>query len=160
MNTRKKMTVQRLLSGVLVLLGFTSCGKDWNEDIGRLEYGSPTTKFQVKGRVTSDTEEPLKGIQVIVRKSWNNAPVYADTVYTDEKGEFKTEELTGGGVADQKVYFNDTDGEANGGTFKSDSIALKDMDKVRLEEKEGWYLGKFEYSTIKKLSKEEKKPEE
>ena len=160
MNTKKRMTVRRLLSGALVLLGLASCSNENEEEI-RYEYGSPYAKFQVKGTVTSDTDEPLKGIQVVVRKKWDNNPMSADTVYTDEKGEFKTDELGTGSIGYQKVYFNDIDGEENGGSFKSDSIALEKMEKKQLEERDHWYIGKFEFSTKApiKLSKKEKKPE-
>lgn len=41
MNMKKKMTVHRLLSGALVLLGFASCSnEDENLEI-RCEYGIP-----------------------------------------------------------------------------------------------------------------------
>ena len=83
---KKKMTVHRLLSGALVLLGFASCSnEDENWEI-RCEYGTPYSKFLVKGTVTSDKDEPLKNIQVIVRQDWNNGVFPADTIYTDEKG--------------------------------------------------------------------------
>ena len=53
MNMKKKMTVHRLLSGALVLLGFASCSnEDENWEI-RCEYGTPYSKFLVKGTVTS-----------------------------------------------------------------------------------------------------------
>lgn len=108
MNMKKKMTVHRLLSGALVLLGFASCSnEDENWEI-RCEYGTPYSKFLVKGTVTSDKDEPLKNIQVIVRQDWNNGVFPADTIYTDEKGEFKTEDLSIGGINEQKVYFNDS----------------------------------------------------
>ncbi|MDU0271615.1 radical SAM-associated putative lipoprotein [Phocaeicola dorei] len=49
MNMKKKMTVHRLLSGALVLLGFASCSnEDENWEI-RCEYGTPYSKFLVKG---------------------------------------------------------------------------------------------------------------
>ena len=84
---KKKMTVHRLLSGALVLLGFASCSnEDENLEI-RCEYGTPYSKFLVKGTVTSDKDEPLKNIQVIIRQDWNNGVFPADTIYTDEKGE-------------------------------------------------------------------------
>lgn len=143
-----KMTVARLLSGALVLLGFASC------DDSKEMYGSPTVKFQVKGKVTSDAGTPLEGIQVLVRKNWDNDPLGgSDTIYTDAKGEFASPEVTVGGLNAQKAYFNDVDGNVNGGTFKSDSIALKEMDKKQLEKGGEWYAGKFELTTTVKLKK-------
>ncbi|RHI94773.1 hypothetical protein DW150_04030 [Phocaeicola vulgatus] len=160
MNMKKKMTVHRLLSGALVLLGFTSCSNDETGEIW-CEYGTPYSKFLMKGTVISDKDEPLKGIQVIVRQGWNNDVFPADTIYTDEKGVFETEELKIGGINDQKVYFNDIDGEENGGAFKPDSIFIKDMNKKKLEEGDHWYTGKFEFSTKDpvKLSKKEENTE-
>lgn len=161
MNMKKKMTVHRLLSGALVLLGFASCSnEDENWEI-RCEYGTPYSKFLVKGTVTSDKDEPLKNIQVIVRQDWNNGVFPADTIYTDEKGEFKTEDLSIGGINEQKVYFNDIDGEENGGAFKSDSVLIKDMNQKKLEGGH-WYVGKFEFSPKGsiKLSKKEKNRED
>ena len=48
MNTKKKIAVRKLLSGVLVLLGFTACDSDGpgNE---LCEYGTPSADYQVKG---------------------------------------------------------------------------------------------------------------
>ena len=116
----------------------------------------------MNGTVTSDKDEPLKNIQVIVRQDWNNGVFPADTIYTDEKGEFKTEDLSIGGINEQKVYFNDIDGEENGGAFKSDSVLIKDMNQKKLEEGGHWYVGKFEFSPKGsiKLSKKEKNRED
>lgn len=63
-----------------------------------------------------------------------------------------------GGINEQKVYFNDIDGEENGGAFKSDSVLIKDMNQKKLEEGGHWYVGKFEFSPKGsiKLSKKRK----
>ena len=45
----------------------------------------------------------------MIRQDWNNGVFPADTIYTDEKGEFKTEDLSIGGINEEKVYFNDID---------------------------------------------------
>ena len=59
-------------------------------------------------------------------------------------------------------YFNDIDGEENGGAFKSDSVLIKDMNQKKLEEGGHWYVGKFEFSPKGsiKLSKKEKNRED
>lgn len=161
MNTKKKLTVHRLLSGALVLLGFASCSEEFGGEDIRCEYGTPYSKFIVKGTVTSEADKPLKGIRVIVRQAWDNNPLSGDTVYTDEKGTFETGELGTVAIGKQKVYFDDTDGEGNGGAFKADSLALEDMKVTQLEKGERWYNGKFEYTPKApvKLSEEEKKTE-
>lgn len=154
---KKRKLGSRLLTGVLSVLGFVGCdGTGGNEDM----YGCPIVGFQVKGTVISEDAEPLKGIQVIVRTDWNNSAGGADTIYTDEKGEFKSHELSEVAIEKQEVYFNDVDGEKNGGAFKPDSILLQKMDKKQLEKGHGWYTGKFEFSTKVKLSKKEKNTEE
>lgn len=156
---RKRKLGSKLLAGILGILGFAGCdGLGEEPDM----YGCPIVDFQVKGAVTSENGEPLKGIQVVVRTAWDNNPHIADTVYTDAEGEFKSHELSSVSIDKQKVYFNDVDGDANGGAFKSDSIKLVDMDKKLLEKGDGWYNGKYELSSEGpvKLSKEDKKTEE
>ena len=66
MNTKKKIAVRKLLSGVLVLLGFTACDSDGpgNE---LCEYGTPSADYQVKGKVLDQTGKPIKGVQVVDR---------------------------------------------------------------------------------------------
>lgn len=158
MNKKKKRIALRLLYGALGLLGFTACSSEEEEHEIICEYGTPSIKFQAKGTVTSEANEPLKGIQVIVRSWWDNAPLVADTLYTDEKGEFQTQNLnTGGDIDKQKIYFNDIDGEENGGAFKSDSIALKDMNIKQIEKGSGWDRGTYEITPKSpiKLSKKD-----
>lgn len=154
----KRKLVSRILAGTLSVLGFVGCdGSGGNEDM----YGCPTVDFQVKGTVVSEDAGPLEGIRVVVRTAWDNVDYNADTVYTNAKGEFKSHELSSVAIDQQKVYFDDVDGENNGGIFKSDSIALEKMDKKQLKKGDGWFNGQFEYSApVVKLSKEEKKPEE
>lgn len=156
MNTKKKMLVHRLLSGAMALLGFAACNDENNGEIW-CEYGTPITRFHVKGKVTDDAGEALKNIQVVVRQGWNNDPQDADTIYTDANGEFQSNELSCVGIGEQKVYFHDVDGEENGGTFKSDSVRLSGMEKKQMENGSGWYNGKFEFSMKKpvELSKKE-----
>lgn len=154
----KRKLVSRILAGTLSVLGFVGCdGSGGNEDM----YGCPTVDFQVKGTVVSEDAGPLEGIRVVVRTAWDNVDYNADTVYTNAKGEFKSHELSSVAIDQQKVYFDDVDGENNGGIFKSDSIALEKMDKKQLKKGDGWFNGQFEYTApVVKLSKEEKKPEE
>lgn len=154
----KRKLVSRILAGTLSVLGFAGCdGLGGNEDM----YGCPIVDFQVKGTVLSEEDVPLEGIRVVVRTAWDNADDNADTVYTNAKGEFNSHELSTIAIDQQKVYFDDTDGENKGGAFKSDSIALEKMDKKQLKKGNGWFEGQFEYTApVVKLSKEEKKPEE
>lgn len=163
MNRKRKMFVWRLLSGTLALLGFTACSKD-DPAIYPCEYGSPTVDYQVKGKVTSNEGEPLKGIRVIVKdvsgvfmKDINSPSYGADTVYTDEKGEFASHMAHSGFIEKQKIFLNDIDGEENSGAFKPDSVAFEKMDKKQVKEGGKWYEGQYELNTTVKLFKESKK---
>lgn len=154
----KRNLLSRVLTATLGVLGFVGCdGSGNNEDM----YGSPIVEFQVKGMVLSPEEKPLEGVQVIVRREWNNHPMEADTLYTNTQGEFESPEYRTVGIDQQKVYFNDVDGEANGGAFEADSVMLKDMKVEQLKKGDGaWYNGKFRYSVVQKLKKADKKEKE
>lgn len=144
---------------ILSILGFAAC-----DEIGNQEcmYGTPTLDFQLKGTVTTEDDKPLEGIQVIVRKAWNNQdfPKGADTLYTNAQGEFATSKITTSGINEQKVYFNDVDGEKNGGTFKSDSVLLRELDRKPVKKGDNsWYQGEYEMTVSVKLSPAEAEEE-
>lgn len=156
MKTKKKKLEHRLLSGALLLLGFTACGEVADE------YGTPIVDFQVKGRVTSEDGKPLQGIQAVVKGYYSyqkedGTEVYEnDTVYTDADGRFVSHKASTGWVDSEQLVLHDIDGEANGGTFKSDSLKLTGMDRKQIKKGDKhWYQGMYEYSTEMTLSKEE-----
>ena len=155
MKTNKGMT--RLLSCSMISLGFTSCDNETTDDVYPLEYGSPSVDYRVKGTVTDEAGNPIENIRVIIRNAWDNTPnpYMDDTVYTDKQGAFANEMNTTGGIGKQKVYFDDIDGEANGGTFQSDSTDLADMESTQGKEGSGnWYQGQYEFTVEKKLKKD------
>lgn len=158
MKTNKWMT--RLLSGALVALGFTACDDENNGDYPDdypLEYGSPSVEYRVKGTVTDEAGNPIENIRVIIRNAWDNTPnpYMDDTVYTDKQGAFANEMNTTGGIGKQKVYFDDIDGEANGGLFQPDSTNIADMEATLVEEGHGsWNQGQYEFTVEKKLKKD------
>lgn len=122
----KKLTTTRVLSGLLALLGFSAC----DENGGVMEYGSPTVDFQVKGQVTDAEGNPIEGIQVITKPAYgvytdvtNGSWKKADTTYTDAEGNFESSLLQNVAM-EGKLLFEDVDGEANGGTFQTDSASL------------------------------------
>ena len=140
---KQKKVLEQSLCGVLALLGFAACAET---------------------SVISDDGKALKDIQVIVK---NENAYYNDeegelvrmndTIYTDSGGEFVSQMMRDGWVDTKKLIFNDIDGEANGGTFKSDSVCMKDMESKQIKKGDGnWYLGTYEYNMEIKLSKEDK----
>ena len=146
MKTNKLMT--RLLSGALIALGFTSCEE--MED----EYGSPSRDFQVKGVVTDENGKPIENIRVIIRNAYEYG-YSPDTTYTDAQGNFSSNVIRDYGfINEQTAYFDDIDGDANGGTFQSDSTSLNDMPSKQTEKGDGWYEGKYEFEVQQKLKKE------
>lgn len=166
MKTEKKTLLARLCAAVMALLGFASC-----EEIGvmRCEYGCPSVDFKVKGTVTDTDEKPLEGIRVIVRQADDNRPyprqsyydeqgsLYSwggdDTLYTDARGKYESQTFNVFAVYEQKVYFDDVDGEA-GGAFEPDSVLLKTAPNKQFKKSDGhWYDGGYEYTVDVKLTK-------
>lgn len=155
MRMKTKRLITRILSGALVMLGFTACDDD--SEYPPCEYGTPWAAYRVKGNVTDANGNPLENIRVILRRGRNDNPVASvnDTVNTDKEGNYVFEHQDFPGTDMQKVIFDDIDGEAGGGKFKSDSTSLDDMQPVQIEKGDNkWYNGKFEYTANKQLEKE------
>lgn len=85
-----KKTLSRLndiiagvLSGILVLLGFTACSN------GECMYGSPTGHYEIKGTVTDSNGAPVKDAEIIVRTlDKNNISTLYPGVTTDNNGDY------------------------------------------------------------------------
>lgn len=83
------LLLNRMLSGVLVLLGFSSCGEE------RIEYGSPYASYEVKGKVTDTGNTPLKDMRIQIKRMYKKDGTYQlypgfpmDTLYTDSSGKY------------------------------------------------------------------------
>ena len=162
MNMKKKIAVRKLLSGVLVLLGFTACDSD-DPGNGLCEYGTPSADYQVKGKVLDPTGKPIKGVQVVVKdlnayfvKGEKDYVVDYDTVYTDVKGEFESDKAHTFSIGSQEVLFHDVDGEENGGGFESATLKTNQMDISQIKEGGSWYSGAYELKAEVKLSPKKK----
>ncbi len=123
------MKANRLITGLLTLLGFSACEPEGLVMYGPppvpLMYGPANVGFVVKGTVTDADEKPVENIRVVL-KLQDDDPVEGrydrrvcrDTVYTDNKGEFKT---------GPRPYIPlpwtliaaDIDGAENGGEFET-----------------------------------------
>lgn len=162
MNMKKKIAVRKLLSGVLVLLGFTACDSD-DPGNGLCDYGTPSADYQVKGKVLDPTGKPIKGVQVVVKdlnayfvKGEKDYVVDYDTVYTDVKGEFESDKAHTFSIGSQEVLFHDVDGEENGGEFESATLKTDQMDISQIKEGGSWYSGAYELKAEVKLSPKKK----
>lgn len=88
---KKKSPISRLLTRLLslamVALGFSACNS-FNEE-PECMYGTPLARYNVKGKVVANEnkKEGLEGIRVLIRPDHRNYQ-YADTLYTDQQGEF------------------------------------------------------------------------
>lgn len=116
----------------LVGMFITSC-EEWSNGGGGTLclYGSPWAEYDVKGGVTSETNEPLKSMQVVVKAQDEYAE--PDTVYTNEEGRYQCNYgITSFGEECVQVIVNDTTGEYESDTLH---IAPRQMQEV---EKGSW----------------------
>lgn len=143
----------RFISFCLVLLGFSSC----ESTDPRVEYGTPSADYKVKGKVVSDTaEDPIKNIRVVMIENEEESASYlmGDTVSTDIKGEFEinTHRFP---YNEFKIKFEDIDGELNGEfEDKAEVIQFQNSD---YKEGVSWYKGEAEkdMGTVKMTFKKE-----
>lgn len=142
-----------LITLILAVIGFSSCGDD-NGKYDLVEYGTPTTDFNVTGKVTDSNGKPIKGIQVTVINGETSYKPYMPKVYTDENGNYTTKDSTIVWIRDDmRVEFDDVDGEANGGEFAKDSVVKANMKQHKIKEGKGWYQGKYLFTANKTLKK-------
>jgi putative lipoprotein (rSAM/lipoprotein system) len=136
------------LSGLVSLLGFSSCGKII-DDGGLIMYGTPYAEFVVSGKVTDAQNQGLEGICVTVPKAGSyqqGAASYTeergDTLYTKEGGSFSY--IHGGFPPKDSIHihlkFEDVSESA---CFETDSAKVTFFSSD-LEGKEEWYYGKAE----------------
>ncbi len=81
--------ITSLLSGILGVLGFSSCSNEGNEP--ELMYGTPTGSFEVKGAVTDRDGNPISGVYIINRRGSSRSGGYSlpgDTAETDANGSY------------------------------------------------------------------------
>lgn len=146
----------KLLTGLLVLLGFTSCDYLFT---GPAEYGCPYTDFKAKGAVISEDNEPIKGIRVVVS---TDRGYTTDTIYTDTEGKYASKKLYSSSPLEfeetDSIFFDDVDSTANG-KFISKVLPLSDYEAIEVESdsknNSSWYDGAYEVEVNVTLKKEE-----
>lgn len=150
------------MTGVLLsLLGFSSCSKNEIDDPGNdiCLYGTPTTHYIIKGKVTDTDGKPINGVKVEANDTYGDRrrPL-TESVYTDEKGEYSANGVgissDGQGNILLEVTFEDVDGEANGGTFANDTVRGKDMTIEKVKDGDGaWNRGTYEITANKTMKR-------
>ena len=148
MKVRLNHWYNAVLVALLGLLGFEACGGEDPEYAE--EYGCPYVKYQVKGIVTDSEGHPIKGIKVKVAEQGliNDSEMIfhgIDSVETDAAGAYQTQVMEDITINNHsKLLLEDTDGEANGGDFQSDTLNLSDLEKILVEKGSGWYNGRYD----------------
>ncbi len=130
-----------LLSALLTLLGFSSCGGD-----EPVEYGSPSVDFTVKGTVTDQDSNPLQGIKVSTVSTRYGE--YVDTVastLTDANGQYELPKVNDVAIDyGNTLVAEDIDGEANGGDHATVTTQFKDLPRTQTAKGYGnWYDGEY-----------------
>ena len=146
MRIRIKNYWKHLLAIILGMLGFASC-----EPL--IMYGSPHADFKALGTVKDEGGKPIEGIRVAIRqhKHYSNSPgvihdisdTYVDdTLFTDAAGSYLLNRNSFDAPDDVTIVFEDIDGEAHGGEFRS----AEENPKVKQTRKgdHNWYRGAFE----------------
>lgn len=141
MIIRIKSIYSKLIYFCLVVLGFSSCIKDDPVD----EYGVPSAKFKVKGKVVSkeDQNTAIKDIRIVmiddVDESKIDYRLDGDTAYTNSNGlfEINTENFP---LKKFKVKIQDIDGDKNG-SFEDEERTIEFNDSDFQGGSGGWYKG-------------------
>jgi putative lipoprotein (rSAM/lipoprotein system) len=130
-------SVNWILAGILIVLGFSGCENN------RDEYGSPYATYRFRGRVTNKAGNPVKDIKIEVIPQ----PYYHDAILnpilSNDYGSYDmsikilpTDEF--------RIIFSDFDGETNG-SYQNDTISVKITEKDYYEKGNGnWYHGAAE----------------
>lgn len=139
MKIRLLSAYSRVLSFFLVFLGFQSCSIIDSKD----EYGTPSAKFIVKGKVENGNKE-VSGLKValgVINNGYGTGKVcYVDSVNTDVKGLFKVSIKDFPTSQKFVIKYEDIDGEKNG-------LLETVIDTVRFDNPSftngsgGWYVG-------------------
>jgi putative lipoprotein (rSAM/lipoprotein system) len=99
------------------------------------EYGTPYATYEIKGKVTDENGNPIKGIAVSCED------LDSDKIYTDEAGTF-TLSAAGFPRAVINVSFRDVDEDENGGWYEDKSVKLE---TVHVKDGDGnWNFGAYE----------------
>lgn len=132
-----------LSATLLPVLGFAGCGNPGDSpDL----YGTPTSDYQFKGRVTDADGKPVEGDRVF----------HEDSVSTDADGHFVTNRKSSTSIEWQVkgnmriLTFEDT----KNGIFANDTVRSVDMTVKQLQKGDGaWDSGSFEVTVPDKKLK-------
>lgn len=106
-----------------------------------LMYGSPSTTYEVKGKVLDNKGNPINGIKIALQDDATDPnPYQIAESQSLENGDYKIRNTIS---PQSKLYLSveDIDGAENGGEFEEQTIEL-DFSKVEATgDKDAWYNG-------------------
>lgn len=130
------MDGNKIIVWLLALLGFgaatAGCGNLMYGSPTPDEYGTPHASFEVKGKVTDQAGEPVRGIKISV--NWDNPAIVSEdhlSATTDSKGEYVLQDsFAWPATGKLAVTATDVDGAENGGDFatKTVNVEVKESD--------------------------------
>ncbi|MDR2361839.1 MAG: radical SAM-associated putative lipoprotein [Prevotellaceae bacterium] len=132
-----------IIAGLLALLGFASCVENAPN-----EYGTPSAKYRINGRVTAaESNQPVREIKVVMREDshWglDGEPLWysLDSAWTDASGNYHVVANTISiDEAAFQLEFSDTDGDANG-AYRDTTVTVVFTDPVFTGGDGHWYKG-------------------
>ena len=140
-ETKFLKTYNAFILLLLALFGY-ACSKDPFST--KTEYGTPSAKFIVQGKVVSlSNDQAINNIQVVMK---------GDTVMTDQNGNYKVADKFGF-PTDQTytVRFKDVDGTLNGAFDNLDTVV--EFKNPKFINGDGhWYNGETEKDVTVKLT--------
>ena len=147
-----------VLTALLSMLGY-GCSSDEPDMYGTpvAEYGVPYATYMVEGTVTDEANNPIQGIKTSIKGIFPNGDkVYVDavdSVLSDASGKYQLR-YRGMDRPDYKLTVEDTDGEANGGEFLSDTLDIDFGRAVKVKNGDGaWNGGEYQIQQAVKLKK-------
>lgn len=137
-----------VLTALLSMLGY-GCSSDEPDMYGTpvAEYGVPYATYMVEGTVTDEANNPIQGIKTSIKGIFPNGDkVYVDavdSVLSDASGKYQLR-YRGMDRPEYKLIVEDTDGEANGGEFLSDTLDIEYGKAVKVKNGDGaWNGGEY-----------------
>lgn len=137
---------------ILPILGFSACDSG---DAPAL-YGTPTSDYVFKGRVTDADGKPVEGIKVVSGVVHEGGVFHEDSVATDADGRFVTNQKSGTSIDGQvkqgvrMLTFEDTKNEI----FANDTVRSGEMTVKQIKKGDGgWNQGSFEVTVPDKKLK-------
>jgi len=129
----------KLISICLILLGFSGCSWTGKQNS---EYGVPSAKYKVSGKVVSDADgKAIKGIKITMVES--DISSHVAITNTNTEGEFLLDNVSFFPLNEFKIHIEDIDGDENG-LFKDSEQTIRFVSSDYKGGDGRWYEGRAE----------------